>query len=278
MRESSDRNREAFDCKVTSIIQPPPPQLLDSCDRLERLIGEVIAAKNEAAAPTGRFEAPVEAAIQLNLVVRYLEGVISLARHDLVLLPAAIVLTRAAFEGGLRSWWLLAPNGEFEREARWLAHLAEEETMWERLARLMSDTGEPVGDYAEWAQSIYAFRMGVVSKLPPNVTVPDGPANLRAIAKEMGEERRYSTYVLLSQYVHGGHFAGNTYRAGLGNKKQFGERVSLREWAQCLRISWWALYRATSRFIEIAATPGIDLGKPEQFASLEASLKAIEAI
>ena len=110
-------------------VQPPTPNLLRACDALDDLIAAVIVAKGQRTGAWGTFEAPVEAEVLLRLVIRHAEAVGALARSDLVLAPAAEALNRAAFESSLRILWMLHPDGDFVREARWLAHLEEEERL-----------------------------------------------------------------------------------------------------------------------------------------------------
>jgi hypothetical protein len=81
-------------------VKPPTADLLRVCDCLDTLIGEVVRAKGNLFPHLGEFEAPVEASVLLNLVIRSVEGIIELARVDMVLLPAAITLARSAFDGG----------------------------------------------------------------------------------------------------------------------------------------------------------------------------------
>lgn len=77
------------------IIIPPREFTVSACDHLDEAIGWVLDAISKVRKDFGRFEAPVEARVLLNLLVRATEGVITLARHDLVLLPAAFMLTRS---------------------------------------------------------------------------------------------------------------------------------------------------------------------------------------
>jgi hypothetical protein len=113
--------------------------------------------------------------------------------------------------------------------------------------------------------------------MPSGISIPSSVPNLREIARELEVERYYISYVLLSQYVHGSHYAGQTYRKGLGSAKRFGEEISSGEWAWCLRIAWWSLHNAAHRLIEVAKVPEVDIGTDDQFHSLEACLRAVES-
>jgi len=65
--------------------------LLD--EAIERLIKALASCDD-----IGRYEADVESSNLLKLVVRHIESVIALASRDLVLLPSAMVVARAAYE------------------------------------------------------------------------------------------------------------------------------------------------------------------------------------
>jgi len=258
-------------------VQPPSANIVRACDALEDLIGAVIAAKGQRARTFGQFEAPVEAEVLLRLVIRHVEAIIALARSDLVLVPSAEVLNRAALETSLRIVWMLHPDDDFAREARWLAHLQEEERLWERMFRVSRETGDAVGDYASWAQRIFSFRAAVGAKLKEHCTVIAHIPSSRDILKEQGDERRYLSYALLSQTVHGGHFAGSAFRRGLGTSKVIHERSFGREWPLQFRIAWWSLNRAAVRYVKVVCLPGVQLGRPEQHHELEDALIAAEA-
>lgn len=261
---------------IATVLKPPPPALLRACDVLDSVVGSVAAAISKTRADFGRLEAAVEASILLRLLVRHIEGVIVLARTDLVLLPAAMALTRAAFETGVRVRWLLFPEREFDREARWLVHLEEEERLWRRMAELAERTGAEVEAYRRVEAEIRMFRLAVRERLPAGTALPPGIPSVAAELQEQKEERRYITYVLLSQFVHGGHYAGAIWRRGLGTTKEFGEHVTIGEWKMMLQISWWSLYQSATRFIEVACDAGTRLIRREEVVLLEQALGALE--
>jgi hypothetical protein len=59
----------------------------------------------------------------MKLLIRHLESVCELAGHDLVLLPSAIVLSRAAFEASVRARWMLRRLTRMSERLRWVLHL-----------------------------------------------------------------------------------------------------------------------------------------------------------
>jgi hypothetical protein len=86
---------------TNSIVKPPTKEVLALCDDSDLLIERYLACVGKIRR-TIRFEAETETYTILKLILRHLESVCELARHDLVLLPSAIVLSRAAFEASVR--------------------------------------------------------------------------------------------------------------------------------------------------------------------------------
>src|SRR6266581_8695721 len=117
------------------IVRMPTAKILECCDALDEAIRRIIDAVAKRGARFGYHEAPVEARNLLVLAIRLCDGIITLARNDLVLAPGALALARAVFETCLRARWLLWPSDSFEREGRWLTHLADEGRLWDRIAR-----------------------------------------------------------------------------------------------------------------------------------------------
>ena len=106
-----------------AVILEPTKEIKAICDDAERLIRAYLETPHPK--PGGRFEAEVEAYSILKLIVRYTESVVELARHDLVLLPAATVVARASFEASVLTRWMLRPVDPYEREVRCGKELGE---------------------------------------------------------------------------------------------------------------------------------------------------------
>ena len=88
------------------IILPPSPEVLQWADVLEEAIHEFVRIR-DGIRHLGRYEADIEAMLLMNLIIRYVEGVLVMARHDLVLQPSACVIGRAVMEISARTIWLL---------------------------------------------------------------------------------------------------------------------------------------------------------------------------
>lgn len=233
-----------------------------AADFLESAVASVLKAL--AAAPPTAYEADVEANLMIHLTIRDAEGVALLAREGTFMYPAAMVLTRAAYEGALRVLWMLQPDDPFDREARYLAMLKEAERLAEVAAREFAEIGADdatVQGHLLVAGGIRGFREGVASKLPTGVTVPRNVPPLKDMIAESGFSARYLLYKFGCQYVHSTNYATGIYRKHLGDAMEIGEFVQPEMWAEPLQLTWWSLQAPTARLLVIAG------GDPTAFAA-----------
>jgi hypothetical protein len=127
--------------------------LVQAADVLDSAVPVVLAALERLSTP---YEAEVEANLMILLSVRDAEGVALLAREGPWMYPAAMVLTRAAYESALRTLWMLQPEDPFERETRYLALLEETEKLAQFAAREYRQLGaedETVQGHASVAEA-----------------------------------------------------------------------------------------------------------------------------
>jgi hypothetical protein len=143
---------------MSNILMPPTPEILHIADSVERAIGQFLGAR-ETIPPLGKFESDVEALLLFTLVIRDIEAILTLARTDLVLLPSACVLARAVFEIAVKAAWMVHPDDPFDREVRWLAHLAEEE----RLYKAVSESAVKFGRNSSRGQNRCGSREGAAA-------------------------------------------------------------------------------------------------------------------
>ena len=108
-----------------TVMQPTKP-IIEAAEFLESAVGRFLQARTTFP-KLGKYESDLEALNLFYLVVRHVEAICTLANRDLVLLPSALAIGRAAFESTSKILWMLHPEHAFERETRWLAHLADEE-------------------------------------------------------------------------------------------------------------------------------------------------------
>jgi hypothetical protein len=202
------------------------------CNLLDRMIEQYLAARKRLDGTHRRYEAHSEALNLFNLVIRNVEGVIKLARADLVLLPPALAAARAAFEGSVRAAWLINADDPFERETRWLAHYRLEESYLSLAIRERESLGADASDSHARLQSLKEFSGEVAKLLAARGYVTDSKIpKLPQLLRSLGEERTYILYRLMSQTAHATHASTWLYRSGgVGTQKIEGEFVSPDAW------------------------------------------------
>ena len=210
----------------TEIVIAPTNTIVEICDVLDDAIELVLQARRSIS--VGTYEADVEALLVFNLGIRHVEGVVALARQDLVLVPAAYHLARAAFECCIRAAWLVDQVDPLQREPRWVAHVKGEIDALKRASDRLEKSGIDVSATRRRARTLSDFVNGVAAALDargiePINKVPD----FAQMLSSLGAEHLYASYIEASQYTHGGHGATWHYRTGgLGTEKQIGEAIN----------------------------------------------------
>lgn len=228
------------------VVQRPSEQLLVVADLLDEVVKAFLAHRPPA---PGKWEALDDARSMSNLAVRQIESVAELARIDEVLLPGAWSCARSAYEIGMRLRWLIEPDEPFEREARWLSRIAEEERLHDQVAERLEGAGSDPSWFRDRATLLRGFREDVTAKLPLGQNVPGIPS-IEQIALTGSNHASYIRYKQGSQHVHGTHFATEIYRRNLGTAKEFGELVTSAMWAAPMGLCWITLASAGALLID----------------------------
>jgi hypothetical protein len=255
---------------MSDTVIEPTPAIRTAAALLDEAVGHLVRAIGSCG-PIGRYEADVECFNLLRLIIRHVETVAVLASRDLVLLPSAVVVARAAYESTIKLLWLAAPDDPFEREVRWLAHLQTDEDYHRKIASRLAKFGKGEAD-DNVAETIRQFRIAVAAKLPPGLTPLTQLPNLYQMLESMGEERKYLMYILGCQFTHATHHATGIYRKNLGTEKVLGEHVTPRDWAACLSMTWYSLHAAGERFLVRAG------GNPRDFLPIDVGSRVQAAI
>jgi hypothetical protein len=235
---------------MKNIVMPPTPDIEKACDLLENWIHSFLEARDSIPS-FGEFEAPIESLNLMYLMIRNVESIILMARHDLVVLPSAMHLARSVFEMAMKARWILSPNDVFQREVRWLAQLQTEERYFDRFAQRLSKIGVDNTDAIKIRDNISGFRLDVTDVLPQPYKPLSEIPNLADMMKDIQEEQKYITYLLLSQYSHGTHVATGTYTAGLGNDKVLGEYITPKTWEIVFSVCWYCLAKTGERIFVV---------------------------
>ena len=141
---------------MEKIIIPPTPDIIKVCDLLDQLIHNLLEAR-DTITKWGEFEAPVECLNLMYLMSRNVESITLIARHDLVLLPSAIHLTRSVFEMAIKVLWMLQPSNDMEREVHWLAQLQTEVSYFERSSKRLRELEVDDSDVVATRDGISSF-------------------------------------------------------------------------------------------------------------------------
>lgn len=262
---------------ATETIIPATVEITTACDALDDVIPAFLAARN-LIPNLHKYEANLEAVNLFNLVIRNVEGVLALARADLTLLPPANASARASFETAVKAAWMVNADDPFQREARWLAHLKEEERVYERAAKQSSDHGSDDGHFLAHAADLRHFRETVSAVLPAGISLLPGNPSMEEMLRSIGGAHFYSLYIYLSQFVHGGHTATWLYRRHLGTEKRLGEFITAENWYLPLRICWLSLSHPGNLLLSRLCAVDADYLSREQEARVVAAIEATKVI
>jgi len=229
------------------VVIPPTQEIKDAVNLLDDLIGRFLTAG--IGLTIGEYEADAESVNLMRLVIRHVEGVILLAKEDLVLLPAALSMARTAFELGVKINWLLQPDDPFAREARWLSQLRNGEEYYKKTSDVLAKFNVDNQYFKGREKMIKEFREGITKLLPSEHKVVNKMPNLRDMLVALKDEERYVLYIHLSQYTHGSHFATEVYRKNLGTKQVFGEHIEPSNWQVPLAACWYTMATAATLVI-----------------------------
>jgi hypothetical protein len=232
--------------------EPDPTNLARAADVLDSAVAVVLAAHEGRSTA---YEADVEANLMILLTTRDAAGVALLAREGPWMYPAAMVLTRAAYESALRTLWMLHPEDPYERESRYLALLKETEQLARFATREYEEMGAKdatVHGHASLAESLREFREAVTAQLPAGVVPPKRVPRLEDMIAESGFRARYLLFKFQCQYAHTTNYATGIYRrGGLGDAMKLGDFTEPNIWAEPLHLTWWSLTAPTKRLLDV---------------------------
>lgn len=231
---------------MINVLMAPTPVIVKAAELLKKAGLRWFDAINKCL-PSGEFESDVECLNLATLIMRQVDSVATLALHDMVSLPAALVIARSSYEACIKLLWMADPEDPFEREARWVAHLYTEEDFYQRMSAELARFGSGQNEQ-HLADTFRKFRMDFTALLNEKGKQPPRQLpNLRQMLQSLGEERKYIMYVIGCQFAHGSHHATGIYRKHLGTEKIIGEFIDNDAWAACLTMTWYSLHAAGNR-------------------------------
>lgn len=222
--------------------QEPTRELRRLVTRIDYGLGRYAAARGNWAL-NSKWEALRYGWSLSSLALRHAESTVMLAKTDMVLAPSAWVTARAATEAAARCIWLLQPEDEWQREARWLALLHEGARLGDR-----KETKDIPALVAE-SQLIKEFAEAVTAKLPEGVSVP-GMDSIQSILAAEGSGLALF-YVMASQYTHATELATRSWRVNLGTDADYGEFSGARDWLHPVWMAYLSFRITAMRLIEL---------------------------
>jgi hypothetical protein len=232
------------------IIKPPTQEILALCDCSDLLIKHYLSCLNTVPRPFGRFEAEVEVYTILKLLLRHLESVCLLAKHDLVLLPSAFVVARAAFEAEVRARWMLKPVDPYEREVRWVLHLRSATDHFTKLEKNKYVQQQSAEMFGQRKSKYEGFDVSICRLLTERgYNIPKQSPNVWEMLKDIDSPELYQFYIHLSAFTHTNFVAGNLYRKNLGDSKQTGEFIASKDWWLPLAVTWKSFFNVSREFL-----------------------------
>lgn len=259
---------------MSHIVMPPTPEIVQVADLIDHAISRFLEAR-DTIPPLGRYESEDEVVLLFNLVIRDIEAIMTLARTDLILLPAANVIARAVFEIALKAAWIVQPEDPFHREVRWLAHLAEEERMHKAISGSVAKHGGDPSYFKQRYEQIRDFRTGVARLLPAGYSELPGNPSVEQMLENLAQKQTYSIYRLLAQYVHGGHASTWLYRRNFGTLKRMGEFISPADWQWPLHTAWKTLQVFGRNILVSLKSKTPEFLRDEEILGLDRALRKI---
>lgn len=192
-----------------------------------------------------QFESTVTAFAIAHLVASNVRGVSILGSHSSQNLPAAAACARSAFEGATTIAWMLDSTDIWDREARWLAYLKGDQTLYERAARDLGERDpELASELGATASAKAERRQAIADKLEDmgarKYSFPDMRTRLAAI----GNGDLYLGYRQASDITHAGPDSLSLVRhIPSEGSFEFGALFAEPDWTAQLRQSWWSLHR-----------------------------------
>jgi len=210
--------------------------------RIDYGLGQYLAARGNWALKS-KWEAPPYGWSLSNLALRHAQSTVTLAKTDMVLAPSAWVTARAATEAAARCLWLLQPEDEWQREARWLALLHEGARLGKR-----KETKD-IPTFVAQCEQIEEFAEAVAAELPEGVSVPRMDSIQSILAAEADGLALF--YVMASQYNHATELATRSWRVNLGIDATFGEFIGAKDWLQPVWMAYLSFRITALRLIEL---------------------------
>lgn len=224
--------------KAVSLIEKVPARLIVETSKLTGL---------------GKYESDKTAENFLKLIIRNVDAVLLLCRHDLLLLPPALNISRPILETGGNALWLMSSKEPCRRESRLVALLSQEDKEREKYLNNLTKFSIDISEKKKIEDDrvkLQAYRDQVKAKIPKgsyeDIQKPSFNQLLEDPLLNLGH--LYLSYRVLCGSTHGSHAITWIYKRELN--KGFGECIDPRDWYTPLYICWWILAQVGAQFLE----------------------------
>ncbi len=124
-----------------STVHKPTAEVIIACDLIDEGIGQFVKMMRDQS--IGKYEFQVDCLINITHAHRILEGILELARKDLVHIQSGLILARTIFEILIKVCWVLHPTDNFEIESRYVSLLNTESAFLERWIKELTNLKSP---------------------------------------------------------------------------------------------------------------------------------------
>jgi hypothetical protein len=224
-----------------------PPALLSSAVEAVEAGAERFHAKLDLLLASVNEDVHAEVMNLVRLSLRHIEGVTSLAKTRLELIPAGHAAARASIEVVAKAAWISDDNLISERRLRWIAHLDEETRVYERSAKGAQSSSAMAHEFGRVAKAHAASVSRIRADICETAVAPSIPT-AKTLLESAGSAKIYPLYIYMSQFVHGGHSATWQFRGGTDwASDKLAEAVSLGDWAVPICASWYVFEKCANR-------------------------------
>ncbi len=237
------------------IIKKPTPEILLLCEYNDQLIRASLESHKLIKSKVGRYESERTFLAFSKLLIRQLESISTLARHDLVLAPSANIIARVMFETSVKSRWMFIPVDPYEREVRWLTLVRSQKEREKKILKNLrassslfttSNSLNASINYREknieYLETIDIEFSKKLKEEGYEITIPKTP-NVIDMLKKLDQDDLYHIYIQLSAHTHTDLDAlGFFQRGGFGRPWETGEFTSDKDWYNPLAVAWKSFY------------------------------------
>lgn len=230
---------------------PPTPEIQTVLKLIEELLNR-LKSESSKIQISGDYQSDITIANLLKLLVRNVESILCLARHDLLLLPSALVIARTVLETAANILWLMQPEDMVDREIRLIYLLRCENEQREKYIKNLIELGVDKSELEvieSQKEEVQKYCDAIKSRIPSGYTIEEeNKLTVESLLASLNLKNVYPTYRTLCSFTHANHAATWIYKRTLPQGDKFGEHIEPRDWHTPLSICSWVLEQFRSEF------------------------------